>query len=263
MKSCIVSRPGRSFVGADYSQLEPRVFAYFSNDPRLLAAFSGTDDFYSVIGMEVWDKTDCTPQKEGSPDAFGVKYKKLRDQAKVIALASTYGATAHQLMHATGKTVNETQEDIDAYFERFPGVRQMMLDSHEMAKKDGQVTNLFGRPRRMPEAKKIVKIYGSMDHAELPYEVRNTLNLSVNHRIQSTAASIVNRAAIRFCNNIKELGLDCQLVVQVHDSLVAECLDEDAETVALLLQDAMENTVELPTIALEAVPKIGKNLSEV
>ncbi len=262
IKSCIVARPGKSFVGADYSQLEPRVFAYFSNDERLLAAFKGEDDFYSVIGMEVYDKTDCEPRKEGSPSAFGVKYKKLRDLSKVIALASTYGATAHQLAGTTGKSIEDTQGDIDSYFEKFPGVRQMMLDSHEMAKKDGQVTNLFGRPRRMPQAKKIRKIYGNVPHDELPYEIRNMLNLAVNHRIQSTGASIMNRAAILFRVLCAQAGIVCRLVLQVHDQIVAECATEDAEDVAALMRHAMENAVLLPTIALEALPKIGSNLAE-
>lgn len=264
IKECVVARPGKVFVGADYSQLEPRVFAYTSKDESLMKAFEGTDDFYSVIGMRVYNKTDCTPRKEGSPDAFGVKYKKLRDLSKVIALASTYGATAHQLAPTTGKSIDDTAQDIATYFEEFPDVAKMMLESHEQAKKNGYVVNLFGRPRRIPDAKNISKLYGDQAHSELPYEARGLLNLAVNHRIQSTGASIVNRAAIQFKVNCKLAGIDnCALVAQVHDSLVAECLEVDAETVALLLQDAMETTTVLEGVKLEAVPKIGKNLAEV
>jgi DNA polymerase-1 len=263
VKSCIIARPGKVFVGADYSQLEPRVFAYYSKDERLLASFGGEDDFYSVIGMEVYNKHDCVPRKEGSPDAFGIKYKKLRDLSKVIALASTYGATAHQLAPTTGKSREDTQEDIDAYFERFPGVAELMKESHKLAKDNGYVTNLFGRPRRMPEALKIRKIYGEKSHVDYPYEVRNILNLAVNHRIQSTGASIVNRSAVQFLRDCQDAGIECRLVVQVHDSLVVECDEKDAENVSLLLQNAMENTVDLKTVRLEAVPKIGKNLAEV
>lgn len=263
IKSCIVSRPGKVFVGADYSQLEPRVFAYLSQDKRLTDAFNGDSDFYSVIGMEVYGKSDCTPHKEGSPDAFGIKYKHLRDHSKVIALASTYGATAHQLAPTTGKSIEQTQQDIDNYFESFPDVAKFMIESHELAKKDGQVVNIFGRPRRMPEAKKFNKLYGNASHGDLPYEARNVLNLAVNHRVQSTGASIVNRAAILFNNNVREADIHCKIVVQVHDSLVIECNEKDAENVAIFLQDAMENAVDLKTIKLEAVPKIGKNLAEV
>lgn len=263
IKENMVARPGKVFVGADYSQLEPRVFAYFSKDERLLSAFKGSDDFYSVIGMEVYGKYDCTPQKEGSPEAFGIKYKKLRDLSKVIALASTYGATARQLMKTTGKDEQDTQEDIDTYFRRFPGVAQYMLDTHAQAKKAGFVSSLFGRKRRIPEAMKINKIYGPLKHADLPYEARGLLNLAVNHRIQSTGASIVNRASIRFVENCKNLNINAPLIVQVHDSLIAECDVADAETVSLLLQDAMENTTQLEGIQLEAIPKIGRNLAEV
>ncbi len=263
VKKCLIARPGKVFVGADYSQLEPRVFAYYSQDERLMKVFNGTDDFYSAIGMEVYNKHDCLPIKEGSPDAFGIKYKKLRDLSKVIALASTYGASAWQLMKTTGKSEQDTQQDIDNYFEAFPGVKGMMLEAHNLAKTEGQVTNLFGRPRRMPEAKRITKLYGNKEHSELPYDARSLLNLAVNHRIQSTGASIVNRASIAFYNDCKAVGIDCQLIAQVHDSLVVECNEKDAEDVVALLQNAMENTVELKGVPLEAQPKIGYNLAEV
>ncbi len=263
IKQCVISRPDKILVGADYSQLEPRVFAYYSQDARLMEAFKGVDDFYSVIGMEVYNILDALPIKEGHPDAFGIKYKKLRDLSKVIALASTYGATAHQLAPTTGKSIEDTQQDIDNYFERFPGVAEMMLEAHKLAKSQGFVTNLFGRPRRMPEAKKINKIYGDLPHGEYPYEIRNLLNLAVNHRIQSTSASIVNRAMIKLFNNCKSANIDAKIVSQVHDSIIVECYAKDAENVALLMQDAMENTTKLKGVALEAIPKIGKNFSEV
>jgi DNA polymerase-1 len=263
IKSLIQARPGHIFVGADYSQLEPRVFAYFSGDKRLLAAFSGDTDFYSVIGMEVYQKVDCVPFKEGRPDAFGILYKDLRNKSKVIALASTYGASARQLASTTGKSVEETQKDIDAYFTKFPGVKEMMLKSHEMAKKTGKVENLFGRPRRIPEAKTISKLYRHKAHDTLPYEYRSMLNLAVNHRIQSTGASIVNRSAIAFHSLCKQLHIEAKLVAQVHDSLVVECAESDAQNVKLLLQSAMEDTIKLEGIKLEAIPKIGKTLADV
>ena len=263
VKACIVARQGRVFVGADYSQLEPRVFAYYSKDSRLLEAFDGTSDFYSAIGREVYNKLECLPLKDGADNAFGVMYPKLRQDAKVFTLASTYGATGHQLAPLMGKSPDEAQYDIDSYFEAFPAVAKMMQESHRIAKETGQVTNLFGRPRRIPDAKKINKLYGNSPHSELPYDARKLLNLAVNHRIQSTAASIVNRAAIRFHRDCKDANIPMKIVIQVHDSLVVECLTQHAETIKLLMQNAMENTVLLDGVDLEAHPKIGKNLSEV
>lgn len=263
IKAVITARPGKVFVGADYSQLEPRVFAYFSQDKRLLDAFEGSDDFYSVIGIAVYDKYDSSPTKEDRPDAFKVKYKHLRDDTKKFALAATYGATVSRLAGITGKSIDAIQEDIENYFNAFPGVAEMMKQSHKMAKKHGEVKNLFGRPRRMPEAKKFDKIYGPLEHGELPYEARNVLNLAVNHRIQSTGASIVNRSAIALYNMLKEVGIEARFVLQVHDSLVLECDIEHSEAIAALMQHAMEETIQLKGIKLEALPKIGYNLAEV
>jgi DNA polymerase I len=260
IKACVVPRAGKIFVGADYSQLEPRVFAYISGDERLIAAFKTGDDIYSTVGINVYNKTECIPKKEGSSNAFGVMYPKLRQDTKTFMLAATYGATGHQLAPMMGKSSDDAQRDIDAYLEEFTSVAKMMKDSHKMAKETGQVISLFGRPRRIPEAKRIAKLYGTGD---LPYEARKLLNLSVNHRIQSTAASIANRATIRLYNDLKQAGIDCKIVCQVHDSIILECNIQDAENVGILLQNAMENTTILEGVALEASPKIGKTFAEV
>lgn len=264
IKSCMIARPGRVFVGLDYSQLEPRVFAYMSNDPNLLEAFKNGSDFYSVIGTRVYKKFDTVPLKEGPEDAFGVKYPDLRDRSKVIALATVYGSLASKLMKTTKKSKEETQADMDEYLSEFPGVKDFMAESHMLAKKYGWVSNAFGRKRRMPEAMNIPKIYGKKEHKELPYEARKLLNLATNHRVQSTAASIVNRAMIAYYDNIRLAGIfNAPIVTQVHDSIIVECDEKDAETVSILLQDAAENTIDLGTVSLEALPKIGKNFAEV
>ncbi len=262
VKNCFVARPGKSFVSADFSQLEPRTFAYYSKDDKLMSAFNGDTDFYSVVGMEVYDKFDCTPQKDGTPDAFGVKYKKYRDLSKVIALASAYGATPNKLATTTNKSIDDTAQDMEKYFERFPGVQKMMLEAHELAKRDGFVTNLFGRMRRLPNAQLITKHYGKTKHWDLPYEARQVLNAACNFRIQSTGASIVNRSAIAFHQACLSAGIQCILVSQIHDELVAECNTEDSEAVAILLQNSMENTIQLEGIRFEAIPRITQTLAK-
>ncbi len=166
------------------------------------------------------------------------------------------------------KSTQEAQEIIDSYFEKFPKVKELMLSSHEMAKANGQVTNLFGRPRRMPMAKNIKQIYGNTDHSELPYEIRNILNLAINHRIQSTGASIMNRAAVACYNSCQTLAkedprwLEVKIVMQVHDELILEGPEELGEDMVIILKDAMENTVVLPGVELVAEPKIAKNLAD-
>lgn len=270
VKSCLVAREGKVFVGADYSQLEPRVFASFSKDIRLLKCFADGDDFYSVIGADTFGKTDATMKKDDSPSSFPVKYKSLRSVSKVIALATPYGTTPPQMARTLlrdadiVKSREECASIIENYFTNYPRVEQLMLDSHEQAKANGMVYNLFGRPRRMPDALSIPKLYGkNTPHSELPYAARNTLNLAMNHRIQSTAASITNRAMIRFHNHIREVGIEgCSVVLMVHDEIIAECRKEDAEDVALLLKDSMENAVHLPGVDLIADPKIANNIGD-
>lgn len=268
IKSCIIARPGKVFVGADYSQLEPRVFASLAQDEKLLKSFSSNEDFYSVIGIEVFDKYGAKPIKDGHPEAFGIKYKRLRDIAKVVALSSTYGTTAPKMAPTIGQSIEEAQEVIDSYFEKFPSVKKFMLDSHKLAIANGVVHNLYGRPRRMPKAKDIPQIYGNTPHAKLPYEARNILNLAINHRVQSTGASIMNRAAIACYRTFKELSKidkvfnEVKIVLQVHDELILEGPEAIADIMAQVLKQSMEQTVSLPGVKLVAEPKIGKTLTD-
>ena len=262
VKACIVSRPGRVFVGADYSQLEPRVFASVSQDPILMQCFEEGKDFYSVVGMGIFDKTDCSPYKE-DPNAFAKKYSGLREISKAFSLATPYGTSAFQQSQKLGKSKEECQEIMEKYFDAYPKVELMMLESHEQAKANGIVYSLYNRPRRLPEALSFDKIYGKgIPHSELPYEARNILNLSMNHRVQSSAATIVNRAAIAFFAKVKELSLDAKIVMNIHDELVAECREEDSTKIVEILQECMEKTTQLPGVQLIAKPIIAKNLAD-
>lgn len=263
VKGCIIARPGKVFVGADYSQLEPRVFASQSRDKQLRACFANGDDFYSVVGIPIFAPDKKVSLKKGDKDFFRDVCKKEGNHSKVISLAVPYGRTAKQLAVEMGIQVEDAAEIINTYWESWPSVRKMQLKAHAQAKRKGVVYNLFGRPRRIPRATEIEEIYGDTIHECLPYEARTLLNLGVNHEIQSTAASIMNRAAIAFCRKIKEAGItDCYVVLQCHDELIAECKQEDDEQVQAILKDAMENTVVLPGVALIAEPKIARNIAD-
>lgn len=267
VKSTIQSRRGKVFVGADYSQLEPRVFASISQDPTLMGCFAKGEDFYSVVGAPIFGVTGCSMIKD-APNSFAKKHSELRDKSKVISLSTPYGRTASQQATQMGISREEAQDLIDQYFDAYPKVYQMMLESHEIVKKEGQVKNLFGRPRRIPEAKSINKIYGRASHAELPYEARTLLNLAMNHRVQSTGASIMNRAAIQVCKYRDELAKDdprwkdVKVILQVHDELILEGPEALKDEMVIILKDSMENTVKLPGVDLIAEPKIATNLAD-
>lgn len=271
VKACIIPRPGKIFVGADHSQLEPRVFASVSGDETLLKCFSDGLDFYSVVAAPVYKVTDASLIKdEDNPEFFGNKYAKLRKIIKEFALATVYGTTAFQLSVKLGMTADECQEIINSYFASYPKVELMMLERHEQAKSAGVVYSTYGRPRRIPEATKISTLYGkNTPHGELPYTARNLLNLAVNHPVQSTASSIVNRnmiylyRAIMTRATLDSQWLEVKIVVQVHDSIVLEGPEVLAQEMAVLLKESMEKSVELPRVTLIATPKIGYDLSHV
>ncbi len=267
IKSCIVSRPGKVFVGADQSQLEPRCFASSSGDERLLKCFENGDDFYSVVGVEIFEKFGCSLKKDDE-NGFAKLYPDLRQIAKTVPLAATYGANAFRLAKITGKSQSEMEEILQKYFQNFPKVRQMMFDSHKEAITTGQVINAYGRPRRIPKARAIPALFGSMDHDKIEYEYRNLLNLAVNHKVQSTGASIMNRASIAMHDKIKENSVkdprwaQVKIVMQVHDELILEAPEAIKDDVAALLKYCMENTVVLRGIKLQADPKIATNLAD-
>ncbi|CAM6005203.1 unnamed protein product [Sphagnum balticum] len=241
---------------AKRSQLEPRVFASQSQDETLMKSFANGEDFYSVVGAPIFGHPEASTYKNDT-DSFAKKYPQLRDKSKVLALATPYGRTARQQAEAMGIEFEESQDLINRYFSMYPKVELMMLTAHEEAKNRGYVTNLFGRKRRIPEAMKIRELYGNTLHAELPYTARTLLNLAMNHKVQSTGASIVNRAAIMFFDKAKQIGIDAAIVLQVHDELVVECKEEEAHDVVAILKHCMENAVTLPGVELVAEPKIG------
>ncbi len=268
IKACIIARPGKVIVGADYSQLEPRVFASMSQDAKLMKCFKDGDDFYSVIGVETFEKHGASLKKDDK-DSFAKLYPKLRDDSKVVGLSATYGTTAFKMASTIRRSVDETQDVIDSYFNKFPAVYAFMLERHETVKREGRVESLFKRPRRLPEALKIKKQYGNSSHSELPYAVRNLLNLAVNHTVQSTGASTMNRAAIAAWNKCRELEMvdkewaNVKIIMQCHDELEMEGAERLGDEMVKVLQDAMQNTVQLPGVDLIAVPKIGKSLADI
>lgn len=269
IKSCVVARTGKVLVAGDYAQLEPRSFSSQSQDPRLLKGFRDNEDFYSVIGIGLFNKPHCSANKKDT-NFFGTMYPILRQMAKVVALSVAYGTTAYklsdELRDEEGKNlpIEACNKIIDDYMNNYPGVYKLIRESHIQAVRDGAVYSQFGRPRRIPDAKKL-KMYGFPDSCEasdLHYKQRSLLNLAINHRVQSTAASIVNRASIEFCRRMKEQKINAYIVLQVHDELVVECDEKDGKMIAEILKDCMENTTKLDGVTLVVEPAIGKSLAE-
>lgn len=278
IKECIIARPGRILVGADYSQLEPRVFTALSQDPILLDSYANELDFYSTVGIPVFGKYECSANKK-DPNYFGKMFPLLRQVSKEIALSNAYGITAHKhadndkIRHADGSfySVEECQELIDTYFERYVGIANMVRKAHRNVLNHDVVYSLYGRPRRIPEAESIRYTFGIketipddqiVDISDMTYQQRTILNSGVNSPIQGTAASIVNRAAIAYVRQCALENLDAPIVMQVHDEIIVEPLEHQAARVFEILKDCMENTCKLPGVALVAEPKMAHRLSD-
>lgn len=266
VKSCVIARPGCKLVGADYEQLEPRIFASLSQDAILLAGFKNKEDPYSLIAMEIFNIIGYSANKN-DPNYFGKHYPILRLVGKEAFLSIAYGNTPYRFKETIkNKTkvvmpVEECESIITNYFIKLVGVSDFVKKSHERAVTTGKVYNLFGRPKNIPDAL-FLKRLDWRNPLQLEYEYRKPLNLAVNSQIQNTAGSVINRCSIAFCNKIKSLNLDARIVMQVHDELIVEVVEHQAKQVADILKDCMENTVKLPGVDLIADPKIGDRVSD-
>ena len=283
IKKGFVAPPGFKIVSADFNSLEPHLAAYLSQDPALVDSFVSGKDFYSVIGIKQFGKTDATPYKDGSPNSFPKKYEKLRDMVKTYALASLYGAEEHrisEILHPETmswedrkKAKVEAKKLLDGYFESFPGIIAFINSCHKEAKLNGQVRTKFGRIRHMPLAKQVYAQYGNniMNYqwakakglGSVRREYKNLLNNSVNIKIQGLAAHCANRAMINVKKRIDAEGLEAWVCMQVHDEIVCIARESQAQRVKEILEECMSSCVDLSPIVLKAEAKIGNNLAEV
>jgi DNA polymerase I-like protein with 3'-5' exonuclease and polymerase domains len=273
IKSLFIPDPGWVFVAADYSSLEPRAFAAASGEPKLKKIFTDGLDFYSSIAIDVLGLKGVSANPEDS-DYLGTVDKDKRQWVKAIALSIPYGAEAGRLSQLLKVDYQEAQIVVDKYLKAFPILKQWMDRCALEMKMNGYVDGISGRRKRGDIVKELYdkgvrdfgkknteKVFnkigpreGIKDAIGLYLECRNLLNVSRNHKIQSLAASICNRAMIKFRESIKASDLNATIILQVHDELVATCPKEQAERVAAILKECMEHNaitaiLDIPFIA--------------
>lgn len=250
IKKGIVARPGYVLIGTDYSQLEPRIFAHMSNEYTLINAFHKNEDFYGTLAIDIFN-LDCTPNEVKD------KYPEERAKSKTIGLALAYGCKKWRLAHLLGIETEEAQEIIDKYFQTYTSLHRFINISHGEAIKYKFVRNELGRYRRFPDINKLKYSPEKNDQ----YIYNKLLNLSINFKIQSLAASIINRAMVNIDKKIQEKSYDAHIIMQIHDELIVECKKEQAPYVAQIIKEGMENVYQLK-VPLKAEPKIATKLSE-
>ena len=238
LRRMFVAGPGQILVDADYSQIELRLLAHISGDQAMVDAFRSGEDFHTVTAAHVFS----VPVEEVTPA--------MRRAAKAVNFGIVYGISPFSLSQDLGVTVAEAKAYMDAYFHRFPGVKAYMDQVVERARADGYVETPMHRRRALPEIK-------SSNHNMRSFGERVALNMP----IQGAAADIIKLAMVRVHRQLKEAALEARLIMQVHDELIVECPEAEADRVKALLVREMEGAWPL-SVPLIAEAHSGKSWLE-
>lgn len=282
IRAYFISRTGYCFLGTDYNSLEPRIFAALAGDEALLNIFRKNHDFYSTIAIEVEGLQQYSADKL-APNYLGKVDKAARQKAKAYALGIRYGLDDYKLHKDLGISQDSAKELLRGYFKAFPKLKSSMDAARESLINSGQVSTLFGRVRRAPEAPQLYRkhgkaIFNALDLwkkyndpepnsalysiAKRDYKTfRAAQNNFYNFPIQATAAHVTNRACIALAAAFAEQNLDAHIVAQIHDEIIVECKEEISAEVAKIIQHLMENTTKFD-ISLDAEPAKGYNLKD-
>jgi len=235
IRAAFVSGPGQLLIAADYSQIELRLLAHYSQDPLLMEAYRTGQDIHTLTAAKVFGIPPLLIDAEH------------RRRAKAVNFGIVYGLSPFGLAQQLGIEQKEAKRFIEAYFERYSGVRGFIDSTLEQARKDGFVRNLFGRKRPIPDL--LSKNPNQRGFAE---------RTAVNTPLQGTAADLIKIAMIRLDREISERGLSSKMLLQVHDELVLEVPEPEVQTMKALVKECMEGAHEL-SVPLEVELSVGKN----
>jgi DNA polymerase I len=226
IRSAFIAPEGSKLISADYSQIELRVVAHVADIPQLKKAFADGQDIHAMTASEMFG----VPVQGMDPQ--------VRRRAKAINFGIIYGISAFGLANQLGIGREEAGDYIRTYFKRFPGIRDYMEATKQAAREQGYVETIFGRRMHFPRIK-------SPNPSERAFLER----AAINAPIQGAAADIIRRAMIRMPGALKEAGLAARMLLQVHDELIFECPDAEAEKTMELAKRVMIHAPE-PVVKL-------------
>ncbi len=226
IRRAFVAAPGRKLISADYSQIELRLLAHIADIAQLKTAFADGLDIHAMTASEMFG----VPVKDMPAD--------VRRRAKAINFGIIYGISAFGLANQLGIPREEAGAYIKKYFERFPGIRDYMDATRRTARETGFVTTLFGRKCHYPRIA-----------AANPSERAFNERAAINAPIQGSAADIIRRAMVRMDAALAAAGLSAQMLLQVHDELVFEAPDAEADATIAVVRGVMEKAHE-PAVQL-------------
>jgi len=229
IRSAFVAESGSRLLSADYSQIELRILAHVSGEPKLREAFARGDDIHTATAVEVLGKQ---PNELTSGD---------RSVAKMINFGIVYGISAFGLSENLEIPREQAQEYIDAYLARFPHVQDFIQRTIEQAKRDGYATSLLGRRRPTPEIRASNRQTRSLGE-----------RLAVNFVMQGSNADIIKKAMIAIHRRLRDEGRGARLVLQVHDELLLEVPEAEIGPVRELVREEMCSAYPLyPPLAVD------------
>ncbi len=231
LRTCFIAEPGNVLISADYSQIELRLLADIGDIEQLKAAFRNGLDIHAMTASEMFGVPI-----EGMPSD-------VRRRAKAINFGIVYGISAFGLSNQLGIEQKEAADYIKTYFERFPGIRAYMEATKAYVREHGYVSTIFGRKIHIPAIR-----------GRTPAERSFGERAAINAPIQGAAADIIRRAMVRIPGALTGAGLSARMLLQVHDELVFEAPEAEAEAVMALAKRVMERAAE-PAVAL-SVPLV-------
>ena len=238
LRKFFVAKDGCVLVDADYSQIELRVLAHIADDENMIDAFNSGADIHTITASQVFNM----PLEMVTP--------LMRSRAKAVNFGIVYGIGAFSLSKDIGVTVAEANRYIKGYLNNFSGVDSYMDSVIAQAKNDGYVTTLFNRRRYLPElsnSNAMLRKFGERVARNMP--------------IQGTAADIIKIAMIKVYERMEKEGLKAKLIMQVHDELIVEAPENEAETVCRIVKEEMENACPMK-VKLTADVHCGKSWYE-
>lgn len=231
-------KEGWSYLGADYSQIELRLVAHFSEDPNMVNAFKNNEDIHASTAAAIFN----VPLSEVT--------REQRHQAKAVNFGIIYGQQAFGLARELKIDVKSAAAFIDTYFNRFNRVKEYLDECKTQARKTGKAVTFIGRERLIPEI--------NSKNGQLRQLAER---LAVNTPLQGTAADLIKLAMLNIDHALAQAGLQGYMILQIHDELIFEIPDEEINAFVPLVKDAMENVFQLKIPLLVDIT-IGKNWKE-
>ncbi len=238
IRACFVAAPGKVLISADYSQIELRVLAHLCGDPAMQQAFHDGADVHARTAAQLFGVEESAVTRD------------QRSTAKTVNFGILYGMSASRLGREQGLSRKEATELIERYFSRYPAIETWKAKALEDARRTGATRTLLGRMRRLPEL-----------HAQNGAVVAAAERMAINTPVQGSAADIIKRAMVHLDARLRNELPGVQLLLQVHDELLLEAPQAEAEAAAALCRETMEQAFPL-AVPLEVHTGVGRSWLE-